>query len=980
MQASRHGLNRGSIGGVVHLAAATLLVGLATSGSALAQNGTITGTVTNQVGGAPLAGVTVYACSASTGCTTTVTSGAGFYSVSRPPGPNYLFTQASGDAFVNELYADIPCLFNCLYEAPQGSTVVVISNFTASERNFVLSPAGRVSGRLVDTATAAPLAGVAVRVYRSNGSGLEPGPGATTDVAGTYTITGLAAGRYFVATSNTAGYVDEFFGDVPCPVPCHLLPSTSGGAPIDVAVGASVGGRDIGLARGGTISGRVTNRLTGAPIPYPVVMLYTRLNGTALQIGQAATDTSGAYSFSGLAPGLYGTSVVGQFIGWVDEIYDNIRCLGGCQPETVMSSGHTIALASGAARNGIDFALDRAGGMNGRVTDAVSGLPMPQVSVRFYRREGTRLTYEAGTSTGADGMYYYPVLPPGSYYVLANSTVALSETYPNVSCPRPCTGPDIVGGTALVVEPDVQLTGIDFQLDRGGRVSGTVADAAGPLQNITIRVYRQAGGLVELVHEVQTGPTFEQFGGTGAYTLGGLAPGTYYLLAVDRRYYPVYVDELLGGQLCPGCTGTEILASTPVTLAAGGIATGRNFVLDVGQNVSGVVRDATGTQPIPGVTVHAYSTTLPSRPAGSAVTRADGRYFITGLKGGPHVFASAGPSQYLHEVFNNAPCPGGVCSGATAVALGVVISQPVGYSATNINFTLAARTDPPGAPTGLAAVAQGFTVRVAWTRSAEGTAATSYVLEAGGGPGTTAVTLPVGTTSVTVPGVAPGVYFLRVRGVNAYGVGPPSGEVTLVVLANGATAPLPPLGLEAWTIGSRLTMTWADSSAGPTPTSYQVEAGTASGASNVATVGVTHRNFAFEAVPPGFYFLRVRALFAGLISAPTAETMIVVGGVPSPPGAPQGFAASVAGTTVSFTWSAPLVGTPSSYVLEAGSAPGLANLAVLDTGNNVTSYVVSNVPPGTYYVRLRARNAYGSSVVSAEQVVTRAPAAGTPAP
>lgn len=968
--ALQHGLNRGSIGQTARFAAATLLLVLAAGGSALAQNGTVTGTVTNQVGGAPLSGVTVYACSPNGGCTTTVTSGAGFYSISRPPGPTYLFTQASADAFVNELYHDMPCLFSCLGEAMRGSTVVVLSNFTASQRNFALSPAGRISGRLSDTATATPLAGLVVRAYRANGSEFQTAASTTTDLAGTYTLTGLAAGRYFVATFNTAGYVDEFFGDVPCPAACHLLPATTGGTPIDVAVGASVGGRDIALSLGGTISGRVTNRFTGAPIQYPSVSIYTHVDGVAVLAGHAPTDASGAYTIGGLAPGLYGAAVYGQFIGWVDEIYDNIRCLGGCQPETVMGSGHTIAVASGAARTGIDFALERTGGMNGRVTDAISGLPMQQVLVKFYRREGSRITYEAGTFTFADGKYYWPALPPGAYYVFADSGVAISETYPNVPCPRPCAGPDVVRGAPIVVEPDVQLTGIDFQLDRGGQVSGTVAEAGGPLQNINVRIYRQAGSRVELVHELRTGPTFEQFGGTGTYTIGGLEPGTYYLLAVDRRANAVYVDELFGGQLCPGCTGTEILAGAPVTLTAGAVATGRNFVLDVGQNFSGTVLDATGTQPIPGVTVHAYSTSLPSRPVGSAISRADGRYVITGLNGGPHVFSSAGPSHYLHEVFNNAPCPGGICSGATSIALGAVLSQPLGYSAFNINFTLAARTDPPGAPSGLAAVAQGFTVKLAWTPSAEGTAATSYVLEAGGAPGTTAVSLPVGTTSLTVPGVAPGVYFLRVRGVNAYGVGPPSSEVTLIVLANGATAPAPPQGLEAWTIGSRLTMTWTDSSAGPTPTSYLVEAGTASGASNVAIVGVTSRNFVFETVPPGFYFLRVRSLFAGLISAPTAETMIVVGGVPSPPGAPQGLSASVAGATVSFVWSAPVVGTPSSYVLEAGSGPGLANLAVFDTGSTATSFAVGAVPPGAYYVRLRARNAQGLSVVSTERVVT----------
>jgi hypothetical protein len=77
----------------------------------------------------------------------------------------------------------------------------------------------------------------------------------------------------------------------------------------------------------------------------------------------------------------------------------------------------------------------------------------------------------------------------------------------------------------------------------------------------------------------------------------------------------------------------------------------------------------------------------------------------------------------------------------------------------------------------------------------------------------------------------------------------------------------------------------------------------------------------------------------------------------------------VAGSTVTFTWTAPAIGTPSSYVLEAGSAPGLSNLAVFDTGTMATTFVVPGVPPGAYYVRLRARNAQGPGVSSDERLV-----------
>lgn len=60
---------------------------------------------------------------------------------------------------------------------------------------------------------------------------------------------------------------------------------------------------------------------------------------------------------------------------------------------------------------------------------------------------------------------------------------------------------------------------------------------------------------------------------------------------------------------------------------------------------------------------------------------------------------------------------------------------------------------------------------------------------------------------------------------------------------------------------------------------------------------------------------------------------------------------------VTLAWDPPDDGEPpASYLLEAGSAPGLADLASLDVGGQRTILTVGPVMPGTYYVRLRARN------------------------
>lgn len=79
-------------------------------------------------------------------------------------------------------------------------------------------------------------------------------------------------------------------------------------------------------------------------------------------------------------------------------------------------------------------------------------------------------------------------------------------------------------------------------------------------------------------------------------------------------------------------------------------------------------------------------------------------------------------------------------------------------------------------------------------------------------------------------------------------------------------------------------------------------------------------------------------------------------------------AAAAAGASVTLAWDAPSGGAL-SYVIEAGSAPGLADLAALDTGSPDTVFHLDGVPDGTYFVRVRARNVTGVGDASDEIVI-----------
>lgn len=96
------------------------------------------------------------------------------------------------------------------------------------------------------------------------------------------------------------------------------------------------------------------------------------------------------------------------------------------------------------------------------------------------------------------------------------------------------------------------------------------------------------------------------------------------------------------------------------------------------------------------------------------------------------------------------------------------------------------------------------------------------------------------------------------------------------------------------------------------------------------------------------------------------------GGVP---GAPQNLTYSAGLSTVSLSWNAAISGgAPTSYIIEAGAASGLANLATVNTSSTATLFSAGGVGPGTYYVRVRATNSFGQSGPSNEVVIRLGPA------
>jgi hypothetical protein len=192
---------------------------------------------------------------------------------------------------------------------------------------------------------------------------------------------------------------------------------------------------------------------------------------------------------------------------------------------------------------------------------------------------------------------------------------------------------------------------------------------------------------------------------------------------------------------------------------------------------------------------------------------------------------------------------------------------------------------------------------------------------------------------------------------------------TITIIARpGTEAPGAPQNLAATVSGSLLTFTWDAPTVGGAPAEYVIEAGTFSGSTNVVffSLGSLTRSISASA-PPGTYYVRVKARNANGIGAPSNEVVVAVAGA-AVPQAPVGLTFTRSGQLVQLAWTPPASGSPpTSYLLEVGTDAGASNLATFDLG--LTTTVQATAPPGTYFVRVRARSSGGLGPPSNEVVI-----------
>ena len=174
-------------------------------------------------------------------------------------------------------------------------------------------------------------------------------------------------------------------------------------------------------------------------VPVPGASVYASGDNGA---GSAVADSQGNYDITSyLDTGNY--SVVASAPGFIDQQVNNIN------------------VTAGAETTNVDIYLSVSGGISGTVTDAVSGLPLPDVIVTAYNATGTGTSGQAAV-TDANGNYQIiQNLATGTY----NVTIEFATGYLYTTL------------SGISVTAGVMTSNVNFALAPSGVITGTVANA-----------------------------------------------------------------------------------------------------------------------------------------------------------------------------------------------------------------------------------------------------------------------------------------------------------------------------------------------------------------------------------------------------------------------------------------------------------------------------------------------------------------------
>ncbi|MBE2270800.1 MAG: carboxypeptidase regulatory-like domain-containing protein [Anaerolinea sp.] len=563
--------------------------------------GIVTGTVYQADGVTPIPNLGVSFYNAATGnhVMGTGTDSSGNYTISLPAGT--YTAEAHGDGWVSEYYNET--------DWQSATHIVVTAGGTVSGVNFTLDPAGMVTGTVyqADGVTPIPNAGVSFFDAATNQHIMGTG----VDGSGNYTIS-LPAGTY-AANAHTDGWVSEYYNEAGL--------DWQNATDIVVTVGNTVSGVNFTLDPAGMITGTVYQADGVTPIPFVSVSFFDAATGN--HIMGTGTNDSGVYMIS-LPAGTYVANAHGD--GWLTEYYNE----AGWQD---WQTATPIVVTMGGSVTGVNFTLEPAGTISGRVTAADGVTPLANMAI------GTN--QPLGACTNQDGYFTLESVPfnapvslwsGGSNNWCGGSTDYLQLWYDNA--------PDQQSATAITLtSSEPQRTNVNFALPQGAIISGMVYQSDG-VTPITADVYIYAEHL----------PSGNNAGGSmvspdGSYRIT-VPTGTYRVRAGGGSYAGEWFNNA-------GNNGNN---ATPVAATQGAVTPNINFTLDPGGTISGTVYAADGVTPLANMNVEAHNYWM------GTCSDANGSFSLNNLPLGQPIKVYVTPNSWcgggglwMREWYNNAP-------------------------------------------------------------------------------------------------------------------------------------------------------------------------------------------------------------------------------------------------------------------------------------------------------------------------------------
>jgi hypothetical protein len=307
----------------------------------------------------------------------------------------------------------------------------------------------------------------------------------------------------------------------------------------------------------GVIRGRITSAENGRPLRRATVSLRPDGTPNVRPIVSVSTNSQGQFEMRDVSPGSYFVSATRT--GYLEVQHGQRR---------PRERGVAIEVRSGEARDRVDIALPRGSVISGRIVDEL-GAPYPGVVVTLLELRyqlGARTYFPAGGSTTDDlGRFRASGLPPGRYYLLANSgetwrnekkeTLGYAATF----FPAAQSVEQAVAITIGVGEEQM-IGDVSLVASRAARVRGRVQRATGePVGGEQVALSRSVGGGAVLA----VGTLITRTLADGSFEFRDVSPATYDLRAsggTASMLLPVSGADVENILLIPR-TGSTVIAS-----------------------------------------------------------------------------------------------------------------------------------------------------------------------------------------------------------------------------------------------------------------------------------------------------------------------------------------------------------------------------------------------------------------------------------